>query len=289
MERRRRPASPWADVESWRSAERHADAGGYIRIQRPGDGRRIASRERDQSVYVGGKSTSTPAADVPEPAVHDQSGATEHVHYRFGLQFPGALAGTLMLQFVSSAINPAPDPMVLFLSGGTTLQFTIPANQTTAVFTAPNVGVQTGTVAGTITIKVVSLTTPDGTSVLSNPVPSFTITVPPGPPVITSPPTVTKTTGGLTLTISGYSPLRTVTTATFNFAPSGGATLQTSNFTVDVTSAFNQYYQGASSMTFGSMFIYTQPFTFQGTLNSGSITVTLSNSAGSSQPMTVQF
>ncbi|HLJ47001.1 MAG TPA: putative Ig domain-containing protein [Bryobacteraceae bacterium] len=196
--------------------------------------------------------------------------------------FPVDITGQLTLTFKSTAVVPSDDPAVQFTTGGRTIPFTIPANQTTAVFSISQPGLQTGTVAGTITITTTLLV--NGTDVTPSPAPSTTITVNAGPPVISSV-TATQSNGALSVVISGFSTPREVTKATFHFT---GNNLQTSDFTVDVSSAFTQWYQSAASTQFGSAFIYTQPFTFQGTL-SGSVTVTLANSIGSSNSITAQF
>jgi hypothetical protein len=54
---------------------------------------------------------------------------------------------------------------------------------------------------------------------------------------------------------------------------------------VNVSAVFATFFQGPQSNATGGQFRYTQPFTIQGDLNSvRSITLTLSNSAGNSQP-----
>ena len=65
--------------------------------------------------------------------------------------YPVAISGTLTISVTGTL--PA-DPAVQFATGGTTVSFTIPANQTSAVFGAQGtqLGLQTGTVASTITI-----------------------------------------------------------------------------------------------------------------------------------------
>ena len=65
--------------------------------------------------------------------------------------YPVAISGTLTLSVTGTL--PA-DQAVQFLTGGSTVSFTIPANQTSAVFGAQGtqLGLQTGTVASTITI-----------------------------------------------------------------------------------------------------------------------------------------
>jgi hypothetical protein len=197
--------------------------------------------------------------------------------------FPVPLTGLLTLTFTSSAVAPSDDPAIQFTTGGRTLAFTVPANQTTGVFAIPQVAVQTGTVAGSITITASLLA--GQADVTPSPSPSVTIVVQPAVPVISSV-TVTRTTGGLSIAISGYSTPRQVTSAIFQFTSTN---LQTSSFTVDVSSAFSAWYQTAASAAFGSAFLYTQPFTLQGSLGTGSVSVTLTNAQGTSAAASAQF
>jgi hypothetical protein len=46
--------------------------------------------------------------------------------------YPIALSGTLTLEFTPDAVSPADDPAIQFSAGGRTLNFTIPAGQTSA-------------------------------------------------------------------------------------------------------------------------------------------------------------
>jgi hypothetical protein len=189
--------------------------------------------------------------------------------------FPAALTANLTLTFVPD--SGADDPAVQFASGGRTAQITVPAS-TTGGLTA--VGVQTGTVAGTITITVQLLA---GTQdVTPHPPPSRAIRVNAGGPVITSV-TATRTSTGFTVVVVGYSSTRDVASASWQFAGTSGANLQTGQLTTTVGSLFSQWYASTDSAPFGSQFSLSQPFTISGNTNSVlSVTVTLTNSIGTS-------
>jgi hypothetical protein len=74
------------------------------------------------------------------------------------------------------------------------------------------------------------------------------------------------------------------------FRFSGGTALQTTELTVPLTAAVNSYFQGAGAAQFGGQFVLTVPFTIQGdTSTVTSVTVTLTNAAGTSQPATATF
>src|ERR1051326_5442015 len=83
--------------------------------------------------------------------------ATADPATQFGLQinlasaFPAALSGQAILSF--SPDVGGGDSTVQFAAGGTTASFSIPAGNTSATSTAP-LAIQTGTVAGRITISL---------------------------------------------------------------------------------------------------------------------------------------
>jgi hypothetical protein len=198
-------------------------------------------------------------------------GSQSSVGVSLGSPYPAPITVKLTLSFSGT------DPAVQFATGGTTATITIPAGQTTGSNT---VGVQTGTVAGTITITAqLSSGTQD---ITPSPSPKTTITVPATAPVISSV-TATRTSSGFTVTVVGYSSTRALGTANFTF---NGTNLATTTLTLQVDAIFSPWYQSSASAQFGSNFTYTQPFT---TANPGavtSVTVTLTNTVGTSGPAT---
>jgi hypothetical protein len=185
------------------------------------------------------------------------------------------------LAFTPNALVPGDDPAIQFASGGRTLNFTVAANS----LTLPSLLVQTGTVAGaiTLTLKLVSGTidvTPPGASTL-------TLQIPRQAPVIRTVQLIRNATG-IEIDITGYATSREVTQATFHFNAVAGSTLQLADFTVPLTSTFTTWYGSTAAAPFGSQFTYAQPFTVQGAASSSiaSVTVTLTNSTGASQPVT---
>jgi hypothetical protein len=172
------------------------------------------------------------------------------------------------------------DPAVQFATGGATATLTIPAGSLTSSTT---VGLQTGTVAGTITVT--AKLTADGVDVTPSPAPASTTRVNTGPPVIISA-TGTRTSTGFTITVVGYVTDREMTTATFGF---NGSNLGTQSLTLTVDTLFAGWLGGNSppSAQFGSQFTYTQPFNVNGTSPITSVTVTLNNKSGASNTVTV--
>jgi hypothetical protein len=198
---------------------------------------------------------------------------------------PISMSGSLTLEFTSDAVSQADDPAIQFSAGGRTLNFTIPAGQTSAFSTAP--AIQTGTVAGAIklTLRMTAL----GQDITPSPAPSVTVQVARSAPVIGTV-QVVRTSGGFEVRVTGYATPRQMTQALFNFTASAQAGLQTTSLTVPLSTAFTAWYAGTPSAQFGSQFLYTQPFTVQGDTGSiASVTVMLINSVGSSQSVTSSF
>jgi hypothetical protein len=198
--------------------------------------------------------------------------------------FPVDITGTLTLTFAPNAANNADDPFIQFSTGGRSVPFTIPAGQTQAAFRIPELAVQTGTTAGTITLATTLQA--GGNPVSCNCQLTQTIVIPRSVPVITSA-RAQRTATGFTVTVTGFSTSREVTQGTFRFV---GTNLQTTELTVPVTPAFNTWFQSAASQQFGGQFSLSLPFTIQGDLASvTSVTVILTNGAGNSQPATASF
>jgi hypothetical protein len=192
--------------------------------------------------------------------------------------YPVTLTANLTLTFAPT--SGADDPSIQFSTGGRTAQVTIPAGDTSGL---TNVGVQTGTVAGTITITAQLLA--GTTNVTPTPAPTATIVVTAGAPVITAV-TASLTSTGFTVTVTGYASNRDVDTAAYQFSAAGGATLTTTQVSTTITSLFTQWYGSASSAPYGSQFTLTQPFNVNGSASSvQSVSVTLTNALGTSPAM----
>jgi hypothetical protein len=204
--------------------------------------------------------------------------------------YPLALTGTLTLVFNSDVF--AADPAVQFATGGRTVTFTIPANTTRAVFpnNATSIRVQTGSVAGAITITPTIGTSDGGINLTPAAPPSVSLTVAAGAPRILSAVVSARTANSITLLINGYATSRSVTSMELNFTPTTGENVATTRLTVPLESAFLGYYQSATSAPFGSLFSLSVPLTFAGDLKGvtqlsdtiQAMTVTLSNRLGAS-------
>jgi len=192
--------------------------------------------------------------------------------------YPLPLSGTVTLTFANS--SGANDPALQFASGGRTATFTIPANTAAT----PSFQLQSGTDAGTITATLV-LTAAAQVVTPANIVP-LQITLPPAPPVITSM-TLTRGTNILTINIIGYSDTRDMAQAAFHFTPATGQTISNPDITLPAAVLFSSWYSTAPSQAYGSNFMYSQTFDLSADQSTiGSVTVTLTNSAGASASAT---
>ncbi len=200
--------------------------------------------------------------------------------------YPHAVTITVTLSFVPAPPNTVGDATIVFSNNMTTYSTPSIAANTPAA-TIP-ITFQSGSTAGTITVTthvIDDVTKADVTPASLAPI---EITIPAGPPVITSG-TVTRSGSGLQVALLGLSSTRDMTQAEFHFSAVPGKSLGTTDLTVPVTSAFQAWYQSAASDADGTTFTYTQPFTVNGDASDiQSVTVTLTNSQGVSEPTTVQ-
>jgi hypothetical protein len=186
--------------------------------------------------------------------------------------YPAELRGTVTFAFASSAVVPADDPAVQFSTGGRTVNFTIPANTTNAVFPS-SLMLVTGTVAGTVTMTGAIQNGPSGLALLST-------TIDSGPPRMTTI-TATRITGGLSVRVIGYSPERRVTEVEYSFDVRVNGVVEKVNLGRAVLSEFNTWYQNPASAAFGSAFRLEQLFSVVGDSTAiEAVTVTLKNSQG---------
>jgi len=227
--------------------------------------------------------------DIPPPQEQPKVALT------LAAAYPAAITGWITLSFAPNVVTPAASyPAVQFATGGQTVDFRIPANQTRATFSAAGaaiseLAVQVGNVAGTITLTA-RLWVGDQ-DVTPTEAPSRVIQIDRLPPSITADSVrVVRTGKGFEVQLTGFSTPRQVKEAEFQFTPASNADLRTLKLTVNVEKAFSDWYRDAASAAFGSAFQYTQPFTIEGDVNAvTAVSVTLKNDKGSSQAVTRNF
>ncbi|HVP00135.1 MAG TPA: Ig domain-containing protein [Bryobacteraceae bacterium] len=202
-----------------------------------------------------------------------------------GAAYPLDISGTMTLTFAPSVTPSAgvDDAMIQFSTGGRVVTFTIPAGSTAAKFSgASSVAVLTGTTAGTITLTTVmqdSAGNPLGTT-------TKTIVDNAGVPFISSV-SFQQTTGGIVVTVVGFSSTRDMVSGDFTFAPATNVTFTQPTITVPLTSAFTAWWSNtAQSNPYGTQFALTMPFsTSTPSVSAVSVKVTLTNSKGTSNPV----
>jgi hypothetical protein len=190
--------------------------------------------------------------------------------------FPVALTGQLLLSFVPDAGGG--DATIRFSNGGRSAPFRLPAGATTAEFDAPNLAVQTGTVAGSILLTVQLQSS--GVDVTPAPAPAHSARIGRGAPVIARA-SFARTANGFAVQITGYCTSREITEAVFRFRAASGSTLQQAEVKVAMEAVATAWYGDPASQPFGSQFTFTQPFTIQGDANAViPVSVTLTNRLG---------
>jgi hypothetical protein len=188
---------------------------------------------------------------------------------------PTTLTGTLTVQFAPDAAGRDDASLTFVPANSRTIPFTLATGATTARFTeVPTL--QAGTSSGTITVTAEIDNTPSTTT-------SITTRIPQLEPVITAAHVVSRDQYDLTLEIDGYATTASVSSAHFSFAG-----LNQPDVTLDVTALFNSWYLSQPALNQGGNFKYTQAFTFTGdTAKLSSITITLTNSIGTTTPHTI--
>ncbi|MBI3682288.1 MAG: putative Ig domain-containing protein [Acidobacteria bacterium] len=202
-----------------------------------------------------------------------------------GALYPVPINATMTLSFTSDAAVPADDPAIAFSTGGRTIDFVIPANSTQAQL-PQGFGMQTGTVSGSITLAVTLRA--QGQNITPSPAPVVS-RVSRAAPVLGGV-QARRVPGGLEVVIVAYATSREVTAGRFQFTPSPGSSLQTTELTVQLGDGARRWYESEQSRQFGSQFTLTQQFNVQGDASAiASVGVTLTNSQGASQAVTANF
>lgn len=248
----------------------------------------VQIRDASGALFARGYELAVDAPPLPAVTIGGLSDTTEpaqqpRLDLTLAAAYPIPIQGQMRLTFQPDAAIPSDDPAVQFSTGGRTANFAIPRNATQAIFSIPQLQVQTGTVAGTITINAV-LQGPGLDSTLSR---SFKVNR--SAPVIRSVRMV-RNASGFEVRVTGFSTPREVTQGTFRFTPSADSDLRTTELVVALSDSARQWYQTAASTQFGSQFQLIVPVTVQGSGNAvRSVSVTLVNQQGASQPVTANL
>jgi hypothetical protein len=193
--------------------------------------------------------------------------------------YPIALTGDLTRSITGN--GAVIDPAVLFANGARSISFRLPANSTEAVFSdgSKSALLQTGTVAGTISLKPTFSTT-NGFSVTPQDGPAATIAIAPAAPRLLGLRIQDRTATGFVAVVSGFVSSRTLDKLNVQ--------LGSSPFTIDVNGAAGTWFRNPASQAYGSQFSVAFPVSGStGAAAPASISVSLTNEFGSSNTLQV--
>jgi hypothetical protein len=210
--------------------------------------------------------------------------------------YPMALNGTLTLSTTSDiAVS---DPAVQFISGGRVASFTIPAGSTTAVFAngATQLKFQTGSVAATIFVTP-SFATQGGLDLTPDSPKQFQVSLAASAPQVLGLSVDARTANGFTVQVIGNTTTRSLSKITVSFKGKPGYNFTQTDFSSDLTTKSYSWFGSQTSQSFGGQFQIQVPFTLTNSDTSSSaiqpiqtiesVTVTVTNSVGSSTSVTV--
>jgi hypothetical protein len=247
-----------------------------IRVLDSGAG--VATRAFNLRVTPGA-APSVSFGDLPEIV-----GPAQQPRLRLSLEsaYPVALRGRVIMSFTPDPGIDVDDKSIQFAGGGRVAEFELPAGSTEP---AAPVALQTGTVAGTIDLRVELVA--GNLDVTPSPVPARRVRIDRTAPAISAV-RVNRTDAGFEVLITGYSTTRDVSRATFVFTPAAGSRLDTSEIPVGTADAARRWYTDPASADFGSQFTFTQPFSVSGA-SLAEVSVTLTNGQGTSAPVRTRF
>jgi hypothetical protein len=202
----------------------------------------------------------------------------------FSASTPVEASGTLTAQFSPNAANLEPwcQPEIGlgFLSGATrtrTRTFVIGAGERSV-----SIPFETGTVAGTITVRLTALNSA-GADVLQGRSVTSTITVDRGgPSIVANSVKIEGASGsGFDVTLSGVMPGRELTEAEYTFTAASTARLETTTVTVNLRTPALQWFQTVEGCNAGGRFWLRMPFTTANGDNTSVASVSVSLKNGS--------
>jgi hypothetical protein len=152
---------------------------------------------------------------------------------------------------------------------------------------------QTGTVASTITLTPSFATQAGGVNLTPSQPTTLSFTVPSAAPTLIASQLANSTANSVVLTLTGFSPTRSLTGLTAQFTAAPGFTVPTTPINVDLSQASPLWFNSTASVPFGGQFSVTIPFTLQGKVSTTqtlvqsvtSVSVTVANSTGGSNTL----
>lgn len=222
-----------------------------------------------------------------QPAQQPSIGLTLAAPYSLPVQ------GALTMTFVPAAF--ADDSSIQFASGGRTVNFTIAAGSTQALFNggSSTMPLQTGTTAGNIVITP-SFSLPGGFS-LTPPSPApLTLTIAPAAPQLLNAGISAETTTSFTLTLSGFTTSRVLRQLSIQISTKPGQSISNTSLTIDLSSTSATWFQSTVAQASGGSFLMAIPFTLSGGSTGAdlvhmlqSLSITATNDVGTSSALSV--
>ena len=227
------------------------------------------------------------------PSGNQQPAQQPTVGLTLASPYPLALQGTLKLTFTPAVFTD--DPSIQFATGSRTVNFTIPANTTQALFngSSTTVPLQTGTTAGNIVITP-SFAMQGGFDLTPSSPDVLALTIPGAAPQLLNATVSAMTTSSFAVAINGYSTTRVIRQLDIQITPRQGQNLSTAHVTIDANPASTAWFQSTASQGFGGTFLVTIPFV----LSNGStatdlvhllqsLSITATNDVGASSALSV--
>jgi hypothetical protein len=248
----------------------------------------VATSASTTQIPLTGSATAPPALPsytISGPSGTAQAASQANVSLTLAKAYPLDLNGTLTLTTQGSF---GTDPAVQFETGGRTVDFTIPANITSADFAGlgSEIKLQTGTVAESVTLAT-TFTTAAGENVTPSSPTTLQFTIPSEAPVLQFALITNETNSGFDLVLTGYSTTRNLVALNVTFTAASGSNLTTSIPPIDLSQVSAAWFQSSASETFGGLFQITMPFTVQGVPTGktlaqfiASVSATVSNGVG---------
>jgi hypothetical protein len=207
--------------------------------------------------------------------------------------YPLAVQGTLTMQVIPDGFSA--DPAIQFSTTGRTVNFTIPANSTTATFAngSTSIALQTGSTSGTIILSP-TFQTAAGVTLTPATSSNLQLVVPPAAPVLLGGQVTAQTAASITLAITGVADTQALSHMDFTFTGATGFNLTGSTVPIDLTGISGTWFRSAAAQPFGGQFVVTIPFSFAGPAGVTSpanavtsVSITVTNALGTSAPVTV--
>jgi hypothetical protein len=257
----------------------------------PANGVLLINNTQVALVGAGNTPSPIPSYTITGPSGDVSPASQAPISLTLNGSYPADLHGVLTLT-TSSTVGT--DPSVQFSTGGRTVDFVIPAGSTSANFVGqgPQIFVQTGTVAETVTLTP-SFATASGVDLTPTSPTTLEFTIASLAPVLESVQVTGISSNSFTLNIIGYSTTRSLGSLDVTFNAATGYNLATSTYTADLSQPGALWFQSSTGLTFGGQFAITISFTLTGTVPKGqtpiqalaSVSTTVSNSIGTSNAL----